>query len=81
MLFRSVTDYEPGPYYVSVNSATEAFVTVSHGTIGIAIEEAVDTLVVDDGTGETRPESDPSEEEIEDGLQTKESGEEESPAE
>lgn len=80
-LYVDVTDYEPGPYYVSVNSATEAFVTVSHGTIGIAIEEAVDTLVVDDGTGETRPESDPSEEEIEDELQTKESGEEESPAE
>ncbi len=78
-LYVDVTDYEPGLYYVSVNSATEAFVTVSHGTIGIAIEEAVDTLVVDDGTGGMEP--DPSEDEIEEGLQTKESEEEELPTE
>ncbi len=59
-----MTDYEPGSYYVSVNSATDAFVTVSHGTIGIAIEEAVDAMVVDDGTGnvdDDMPDSDAGE--------------------
>ena len=63
-LYVDVTDYEPGSYYVSVNSATDAFVTVSHGTIGIAIEEAVDAMVVDDGTGnvdDDMPDSDAGE--------------------
>lgn len=48
-LYIDVSDYEPGNYYVSVYSDTDAFVTVRPGTVGIEIVEASDTFVVDEG--------------------------------
>lgn len=49
-LYIDVADYEPGSYYVSVYSDTEADVTVRTGTIGIEITDVVDAMeVIQDG--------------------------------
>ncbi|MDE7297390.1 MAG: hypothetical protein K2N94_01010 [Lachnospiraceae bacterium] len=63
-LYIDLKDYEPGSYYVSVYSDTEAEVTVRTGTIGVEITEAQDAFEVietgvsgGDGDAETAPET------------------------
>lgn len=45
-LYIDVADYEPGNYFVSVYSDTDAMVTVRAGTIGIEITDVKDTFQI-----------------------------------
>lgn len=48
-LYIDVSDYEPGSYYISVYSDTEADVTVRTGTVGIEITDVSEAFEVTDG--------------------------------